>query len=151
MSSRGHKRDVCGVAGSREQGSGGAGKQAREAEAARVLQKWQCVEDASGKLKLHKCKGPARPGGRAVSNLVPKYYVQGSEGCVCEGGDGQLTLAGRRKKLFKKSKWDGRGGVGTEQRPLVHSNKPTCPAPSIHPARGGVGRENKEGDERVQG
>ncbi|XP_044783498.2 extracellular sulfatase Sulf-2 isoform X3 [Bubalus bubalis] len=65
-------------------------------------QKWQCVEDASGKLKLHKCKGPARPGGRALSNLVPKYYVQGSEGCICDSGDGQLTLAGRRKKLFKK-------------------------------------------------
>ncbi|XP_070237182.1 extracellular sulfatase Sulf-2 isoform X2 [Bos mutus] len=65
-------------------------------------QKWQCVEDASGKLKLHKCKGPVRPGGRALSNLVPKYYVQGSEGCVCDSGDGQLTLAGRRKKLFKK-------------------------------------------------
>ncbi|XP_070328836.1 extracellular sulfatase Sulf-2 isoform X2 [Odocoileus virginianus] len=65
-------------------------------------QKWQCVEDASGKLKLHKCKGPVRPGGRAVSNLVPKYYAQGSEGCACDGADGQLTLAGRRKKLFKK-------------------------------------------------
>ncbi|XP_073649180.1 extracellular sulfatase Sulf-2 isoform X4 [Tursiops truncatus] len=65
-------------------------------------QKWQCVEDASGKLKLHKCKGPARPGGRAVSNLVPKYYAQGGEACVCDSGDEQLSLSGRRKKLFKK-------------------------------------------------
>uniref|UniRef100_A0A8C0E0S9 Arylsulfatase n=1 Tax=Balaenoptera musculus TaxID=9771 RepID=A0A8C0E0S9_BALMU len=65
-------------------------------------QKWQCVEDASGKLKLHKCKGPARPGGRALSNLVPKYYAQGGEACVCDSGDEQLSLSGRRKKLFKK-------------------------------------------------
>uniref|UniRef100_A0A8C0P6D9 Arylsulfatase n=1 Tax=Canis lupus familiaris TaxID=9615 RepID=A0A8C0P6D9_CANLF len=65
-------------------------------------QKWQCVEDASGKLKLHKCKGPARLGGRALSNLVPKYYAQGSETCACDTGDYKLSLAGRRKKLFKK-------------------------------------------------
>ncbi|XP_004858146.1 extracellular sulfatase Sulf-2 isoform X3 [Heterocephalus glaber] len=68
-------------------------------------QKWQCVEDASGKLKLHKCKGPVRLSGssdRALSNLVPKYYGQGSEACTCEHGDYKLGLAGRRKKLFKK-------------------------------------------------
>lgn len=129
MSSWGHKRDESGVAGSREQGSGGVGEQAREAEAACVLQKWQCVEDASGKLKLHKCKGPVRPGGRALSNLVPKYYVQGSEGCICDSGDGQLTLARRRKKLFKKSKWDGRGGEGT------HPGSPACSFKQTHVPR----------------
>ncbi|KAL1786988.1 hypothetical protein HispidOSU_028901 [Sigmodon hispidus] len=71
-------------------------------------QKWQCVEDASGTLKLHKCKGPMRFGGgggggsRTLSNLVPKYFGQSSEACSCDGGgDYKLSLAGRRK-LFKK-------------------------------------------------
>ncbi|XP_070444582.1 extracellular sulfatase Sulf-2 isoform X5 [Equus przewalskii] len=65
-------------------------------------QKWQCVEDATGKLKLHKCKGPVRLGGGALSNLVPKYYGQGGEACSCDRGDYKLGLAGRRKKFFKK-------------------------------------------------
>uniref|UniRef100_A0A8C2V637 Extracellular sulfatase n=2 Tax=Chinchilla lanigera TaxID=34839 RepID=A0A8C2V637_CHILA len=67
-------------------------------------QKWQCVEDASGKLKLHKCKGLVRPSssGRALSNLVPKYYGQGSEACACDRSEYKLGLVGRRKKLFKK-------------------------------------------------
>lgn len=75
------------------------------------------MEDATGTLKLHKCKGPVRPGGRALSNLVPKYYGQGGEACTCEGGDYQLGLPGRRKKFFKKSEcggwavWDRRGGI----------------------------------------
>ncbi|KAM9249960.1 extracellular sulfatase Sulf-2 isoform 3-T3 [Dugong dugon] len=68
-------------------------------------QKWQCVEDATGKLKLHKCKGPVRVssgGSRALSNLVPTYYGQSGEACPCDRVDYKLSLAGRRKKVFKK-------------------------------------------------
>ncbi|KAK2110094.1 Extracellular sulfatase Sulf-2 [Saguinus oedipus] len=68
-------------------------------------QKWQCVEDATGTLKLHRCREPVPLGdGRAVSNLLPKYYGQGSEACVCDNDDYKLGLAERRRRLFKKSK-----------------------------------------------
>ncbi|XP_014642848.1 PREDICTED: extracellular sulfatase Sulf-2 isoform X3 [Ceratotherium simum simum] len=65
-------------------------------------QKWQCVEDTAGKLKLHKCKGPARPAGKALSNLVPRDQGPGGEACSCHRGDYKLGLAGRREKFFKK-------------------------------------------------
>ncbi|XP_074066296.1 extracellular sulfatase Sulf-2 isoform X2 [Macrotis lagotis] len=74
-------------------------------------QKWQCVEDASGKLKLHKCKGPLRLGTisgsstKGFSNLMPKYYKGGTEGCTCEDNEYKLSPVGRRKKLFSKKKY----------------------------------------------
>lgn len=82
------------------------------------MQKWQCVEDATGTLKLHKCKGPVRPVGRALSNLVPKYYGQGGEACTCDppSQDYQLSLPGRRKKFFKKSECVCPGGLRQEGR-----------------------------------
>lgn len=97
----------------------GAGDDERSLRS-RVLQKWQCVEDATGKLQLHKCKGPARLGGRALSNLVPKYYGQGSEACTCNTKDYKLSLAGRRKKFFKKSKCGGLAGRGEIHNQVAH-------------------------------
>ena len=82
------------------------------------------MEDATGTLKLHKCKGPAQPSSRALSNLVPKYYAQGGEACTCDsGGDDQLSLAGRRKKLFKKSECGDLGGLGRGTANLFLASK----------------------------
>lgn len=80
------------------------------------------MEDATGTLKLHKCKGPARPGDRALSNLVPKYYGPGSEACTCDGSDHQLSLPGRRKKFFKKSECGSLGGEGSRLWSPIRSN-----------------------------
>jgi extracellular sulfatase Sulf len=88
------------------------------------------VEDASGRLKLHKCKGPVRlGGGGALSNLVPKYSGQSSEACTCDSGDYKLSLAGRRKKFFKKSKCHslGRTEQGGEEPGETLSNVPAIP------------------------
>ncbi|XP_068890639.1 extracellular sulfatase Sulf-2 isoform X2 [Aphelocoma coerulescens] len=72
-------------------------------------QKWQCVEDATGKLKLHKCKGmgnlAAAGNGRGTSNILPKYYNRNSEDCNCEENEYKLSHIGQRKKLFSKRKF----------------------------------------------
>lgn len=74
-----------------------------------LFQKWQCVEDANGKLKLHKCKGLASlmapDSNKEISNLLPKYYSKNNEDCSCDENEYKLSPIGRRKKLFsKKSK-----------------------------------------------
>uniref|UniRef100_A0A8D0L3L0 Sulfatase 2 n=1 Tax=Sphenodon punctatus TaxID=8508 RepID=A0A8D0L3L0_SPHPU len=72
-------------------------------------QKWQCVEDASGKLKLHKCKGlanlAAAGSSKGFSSLMPKYYSRNVEDCNCEENEYKLSLMGRRKKIFSKKKY----------------------------------------------
>ncbi|XP_029466919.1 extracellular sulfatase Sulf-2 isoform X2 [Rhinatrema bivittatum] len=69
-------------------------------------QKWQCIEDTTGKLRLHKCKGMSNlaEGARdkGMSNLMPKYY---SKECLCDGNDYKFGSFGRRKKLFSKKKY----------------------------------------------
>lgn len=84
-------------------------------------------------------------GGRALSNLVPKYDGQSSEACSCDssGGDYKLGLAGRRK-LFKKSKCHrpahacrrcshGSGHVNFQTTPQMLISRPGgCPRSKGH-------------------
>ncbi|XP_075757685.1 extracellular sulfatase Sulf-2 isoform X2 [Pelodiscus sinensis] len=72
-------------------------------------QKWQCIEDASGKLKLHKCKGMAHlaaaSSSKGLSNLMSKYYSRKSDDCNCEENEYKLSSVGQRKKLFSKKQY----------------------------------------------
>ncbi|XP_075439213.1 extracellular sulfatase Sulf-2 isoform X2 [Ascaphus truei] len=112
-------------------------------------QKWQCVEDPSGKLRLHKCKGisnlaaAAAPSSKRKSaNLMSNYYNANSDECNCDGISHRLASLGRRKKLLAKKKYkasymrnrsiravaievDGKifsRGVDHEYQPVVQKN-----------------------------
>ncbi|CAH2302941.1 extracellular sulfatase Sulf-2 isoform X1 [Pelobates cultripes] len=75
-------------------------------------QKWQCVEDTNGKLRLHKCKGmasltaPPVPSSKQKSpNLMSNYYNTNSDECNCDGINYKLAALGRKKKLLTKKKY----------------------------------------------
>ncbi|KAM9296900.1 extracellular sulfatase Sulf-2 [Gastrophryne carolinensis] len=70
-------------------------------------QKWQCVEDASGKLRLHKCKGVALGATRNSANLMSSYYGPATDDeCHCDPAPNyKLTPLGRRNKLLAKKKY----------------------------------------------
>ncbi|MGH0183884.1 UNVERIFIED_CONTAM: hypothetical protein FKN15_013207 [Acipenser sinensis] len=67
-------------------------------------QKWQCVEDAMGKLRLHKCKRMASltvAGKLGVANMKSQLYRRNSGNCDCDITDFQMSPV-KRKKLFSK-------------------------------------------------
>ncbi|MGH0177298.1 UNVERIFIED_CONTAM: hypothetical protein FKN15_010120 [Acipenser sinensis] len=69
-------------------------------------QKWQCVEDAMGKLRLHKCKRMASltvAGKLGVANMKSQLYRRNSGNCDCDITDFQMSPV-KRKKLFSKKK-----------------------------------------------
>ncbi|KAM4622377.1 extracellular sulfatase Sulf-2 isoform 2-T3 [Discoglossus pictus] len=73
-------------------------------------QKWQCIEDSTGKLRLHKCKGMANlaaaPSNKKKSlNLMSNNYNTNSDECNCDGIGYKLASLGRRKKLLTKKKY----------------------------------------------
>lgn len=72
-------------------------------------QKWQCIEDTTGKLRLHKCKGMTNlaiaSGIKGMSNLMSKYYGKNIDECNCEDNESKFSSFGRLKKLFTKKKY----------------------------------------------
>ncbi|CAN2390821.1 Sulfatase, partial [Pristimantis euphronides] len=73
-------------------------------------QKWQCVEDPTGKLRLHKCKGvaslAAAPSDRKRSpNLMSSYSSAPSDDCNCDVPTYESSALSRRKKLLANKKY----------------------------------------------
>ncbi|XP_072267174.1 extracellular sulfatase Sulf-1 isoform X1 [Pyxicephalus adspersus] len=63
-------------------------------------QKWQCIEDVSGKLRIHKCKGssdvvPLRKRARSINS---KGY--GSRDCVCPDTDYRPRNPRKKQRIF---------------------------------------------------
>uniref|UniRef100_A0A8C5GFG3 Extracellular sulfatase n=1 Tax=Gouania willdenowi TaxID=441366 RepID=A0A8C5GFG3_GOUWI len=72
-------------------------------------QKWQCVEEPTGRLRLYKCKGMAgllaAPRMQALMSSGPAHMslASNSDECHCED-DGFKTFLLKKKRLLKKTK-----------------------------------------------
>ncbi|XP_053724382.1 extracellular sulfatase Sulf-2a isoform X1 [Synchiropus splendidus] len=70
-------------------------------------QKWQCVEDPTGKLRLYKCKGMAglfAPRMQALMAAAPQMLpVSNFDNCNCRDDSFKAPLL-KRKKVFPKKK-----------------------------------------------
>ncbi|XP_067888070.1 extracellular sulfatase Sulf-1 isoform X3 [Heterodontus francisci] len=61
-------------------------------------QKWQCVEDAAGKLRLHKCKGSTKvPTGSKKSRSL-RTQTYGSKECDCSDSSYRMSQSERRNQ-----------------------------------------------------
>ncbi|XP_051887221.1 extracellular sulfatase Sulf-2-like [Pristis pectinata] len=72
-------------------------------------QKWQCVEDVTGKLRLHKCKRvavAATTDKKGSGRFQSKYFDADGRDCDCEQNGYKMSPAVRQKqKLFSKRKF----------------------------------------------
>ncbi|GCC22618.1 hypothetical protein chiPu_0001006 [Chiloscyllium punctatum] len=72
-------------------------------------QKWQCVEDSTGKLRLHKCKGMAVTAAsekRRSNRFQSKYYNGDGGDCDCEENGSKINTAARQKQtILSKQKF----------------------------------------------
>ncbi|XP_015220298.2 extracellular sulfatase Sulf-2b isoform X2 [Lepisosteus oculatus] len=69
-------------------------------------QKWQCVEDPTGKLRLHKCKGMAMQSvsrKHGLASMKSQFYARSSGGCDCDSADYRISPF--KKKLLTKKKF----------------------------------------------
>nr|XP_015220300.1 PREDICTED: extracellular sulfatase Sulf-2 isoform X4 [Lepisosteus oculatus] len=68
-------------------------------------QKWQCVEDPTGKLRLHKCKGMAMQSvsrKHGLASMKSQFYARSSGGCDCDSADYRISPFKKKKLLTKK-------------------------------------------------
>lgn len=75
-----------------------------------LFQKWQCVEDPSGKLRLHKCKGMASlraPGMQALMarGASPVFSFTPSSDCNCAAANFKTPDLKRKRLISKKSEF----------------------------------------------
>lgn len=75
-----------------------------------LFQKWQCVEDPTGKLRLYKCKGMAslyapRMQALMASGASQLSAVSNSNSCNCGNLGFKTSVLKRKKLLTKKSKF----------------------------------------------
>ncbi|XP_078275172.1 extracellular sulfatase Sulf-2-like [Rhinoraja longicauda] len=74
-------------------------------------QKWQCVEDVTGKLRLHKCKRAAEAATtdkKSSGRLQSKYHHADGRDCHCKQTGYKMSPAARQKqkqKLLSKRKF----------------------------------------------
>ncbi|KAM3923522.1 extracellular sulfatase Sulf-2 isoform 1-T3 [Leptodactylus fuscus] len=72
-------------------------------------QKWQCVEDSTGKLRLHKCKRlanlSAAPESNISPNLMSRYSKRNRNECDCDAVSYKSSPFVRRKKVLSKKKY----------------------------------------------
>uniref|UniRef100_A0A671KX57 Extracellular sulfatase Sulf-2-like n=1 Tax=Sinocyclocheilus anshuiensis TaxID=1608454 RepID=A0A671KX57_9TELE len=84
-----------------------------------IGQKWQCVEDATGKLRLSKCKGMSSVSAvqkPSVSSIKSQIYLQSMsadvsvnsepQGCNCEPKSYRTSTFSTNKLLAKKSEYE---------------------------------------------
>lgn len=75
-----------------------------------LFQKWQCVEDPTGKLRLYKCKGMASLYAPRMQALMASGGSQlsltsNSDSCNCRDVGLKTSVLKRKRLLTKKSKF----------------------------------------------